>query len=138
MATDAEILITKAALDARLGEMPDLSAFTVNIPRTWVNDRIVPDQGWTGGTARLTRFGPNVSIVIAGLGRTAAATGWIPLLTLPDGFWPLNDTYVMSDQGSSVRAMTVGGLIEVRNPGTAAQTFTINFGTRQGPPPEAL
>lgn len=134
MATDAEILITREALNAALADIPDLATFTAYYPLTWVTNLIAPDQGWSAGSARIARYGVVVQLLLSGMTRTTAGTSWVPVLTLPEGFKPLNLVYANSDRGTSYRINTGTGLVEASAPPTQASQISFTFGTRQAPP----
>lgn len=139
MASDAEILVTREALNNVLADIPDLSGITFRMNRRIVMHLIAPDAGWdvSGQTVRLARTAHSVSLALEGLTRTVDGSGYVAVLILPEGFRPTNDQWATATGGQRIRITASTGQVSVYAPTTGTTLYaTLNFPTNNAPPAE--
>lgn len=139
MATDAEILVTREALNAALADIPDLSGVAFRMNRRSIVHLIAPDAGWdvSGQTVRLARTAHSVSLALEGLARTVDGSGYVTVLNLPVGFRPTNDQWATATGGQRIRITSTTGQVAVWAPTTSTNLYaTLNFPTDDAPPAE--
>ena len=91
-------------------------------------------NGWTGTpTVTVMRADAGVMVAVTGLARDAAGTNWVNLVQLPTGFQPPDTLYSRDFAGGRWRILTTGW-VQVQNPGTALNYFSLAFLTRQAWP----
>lgn len=129
MATDAEILVTKAALDARLGGIPDLTALTYRSQNVDLSHLLVPDEGWVPGVSiRVNRNGVMVSLTVRSIIRDTAGAGYSTVFTLPEWARPALPKFLTTWRGVRAQVET-GGRVRLSDPGTASDYLSLDFMT---------
>lgn len=139
MATDAEILITKAAQSAALAgksnvghkhviaDVDGMEPWTFYSSPTNFDSLIVPDGGWASGASALgVRAGVTVSLSLLAIGNTSGVSGANRVMTLPSGWRPLVDYYGRTWAGKAARVLT-NGRVELYSPTPSADYFSATF-----------
>ncbi|GAA1333963.1 hypothetical protein GCM10009592_28820 [Brachybacterium rhamnosum] len=83
-------------------------------------------EGWTPGTATARRSGDVVLIDVQALGRPAAGTGVVQILSLPVGYRPAANVYGRTFRGSLTRCLT-GGALSIDAPTSSVDYLHFTF-----------
>lgn len=79
-----------------------------------------------GGTIRLVRTGNTVNVIVNGVRNTAPETGYSDIAILPMGFRPNEWLYSRSFR-DAVCALSTGGQLSIKTPGSSLEYFYFTF-----------